>query len=86
MILCEMWTVRKKRSNNKGNKSSSGIPHHQQDHQGKTTRSSLSIGKGSHIGLRTIISIPLEAGNDPQEGSFRFIGFSSGWGVQGFFR
>ena len=42
----------------------------------------LSIGKGSHIGARLILSIPL----DSEPVDFRFVGFSTGWGFQGFFR
>lgn len=42
----------------------------------------LSFGKGSHIGVRPLASIPLEIGDTP----FGFIGFSTSWGFQGFFR
>ncbi|XP_046454359.1 C3 and PZP-like alpha-2-macroglobulin domain-containing protein 8 isoform X2 [Daphnia pulex] len=42
----------------------------------------LSFGKGSHIGVRPLASIPLEAGDTP----FRYIGFSTSWGFRGFFR
>lgn len=42
----------------------------------------LSFGKGSHIGVRPLASIPLEVDDTP----FRYIGFSTSWGFQGFFR
>ncbi|XP_057381255.1 uncharacterized protein LOC130703811 [Daphnia carinata] len=42
----------------------------------------LSFGKGSHIGARPLASIPLEVDDTP----FRYVGFSTSWGFQGFFR
>ena len=42
----------------------------------------LSFGKGSHIGSRTILSLPMEVSDRP----FRFIGLATGWGFSGFFR
>lgn len=47
-----------------------------------THRWMLSFGKGSHIGVRPLASIPLETGG----AAFRYIGFSTSWGFQGFFR
>lgn len=44
----------------------------------------LSVGKGSHIGARTLISIPLDAST--VDADFRFVGFSTGFGYPGFFR
>jgi len=44
----------------------------------------LSVGKGSHIGVRTLISIPLDAST--VDADFRFVGFSTGFGFPGFFR